>query len=93
MTPLAITVHHGLYERTDPGPHRVLLRPHQDAFFSIGTATANQGGAHLITLRRLTVVLPGTHVPKVLSINLPASRPAQGNITVGITAVTASPHS
>lgn len=91
--PLAIAVHHGLYERTDPGPQRVVLRPGHDAFFSVGTATAYQGGLHPITLRRLTVVLPGTHVRKVLSINLLASRPARGRIPVGITALTASPHS
>ena len=83
----------GLYERTDPGPHRIVLRPRRPAYFSIGTATAYQGGLHPITLTRLTVVLPGTHVRKTLSINLLASRPARGKIPVGITAITASPHS
>jgi hypothetical protein len=91
--PLAVAVHHGLYERKDPGPHRVVLRPRHRAFFSIGTATAYQGGLHPVTLRRLTVVLPGTHVPQALSVNLLASGPAGGKIPVGITAVTASPHS
>ncbi len=91
--PLAIAVHHGLYERTDPGPHRIALRPRHDAFFSIGTATAYQGGLHPITLRRLTVVLPGTQLRNLLSINLLSSRPVRGKIPVGITAVTASPHS
>ena len=91
--PLTISVHHGLYERTDPGPHRVVLRPKHDAYFSIGTATAYQGGLHPITLTRLTVILPGTHLPQTLSIDLLASGPARANIPVGITAVTASPHS
>lgn len=90
--PLALTVHHGLYERADPGPHRIVLRPRHPAYFSIGTATAYQGGLHPIILTRLTVVLPGTDVFKMLGISLAATRPARGKIPVGITAVTASPH-
>jgi hypothetical protein len=89
---LAISVHHGLYERADPGPRRVVLRPHHEVFFSIGTATAFQGGLHPILLTRLIAVLPGTHVPLTVPIHLLASRPPGRRIPVGITAITASPH-
>src|SRR5262249_45624055 len=82
----AMAVHHGLYEREDPGPHAVLIRPNHDAFFSVGTAAAYQGGRHPITLRRLTVVLPGTHVAKTVTIHLLATRPPGTRIPVGITA-------
>jgi hypothetical protein len=90
--PLAISLHHGLYERTDPGPRRVVLRPEHKVFFSIGTATAFQGGLHLITLTQLIAVLPGTNVPATLSIDLLASSPPGKRIPVGITAITGSPH-
>jgi hypothetical protein len=90
---LGISVGHGLYERADPGPSRVLLQPGHEVFFSIGTATAYQGGLHLITLTRLIAVLPGTHVPLTVPINLLASRLPGRKIPVGITAITASPHS
>ena len=88
---LRIAVHHGIYERVDPGPHRLVLQPLHDVFFSIGTATAYQGGLHPITMNRLSVILPRTHTPKTLAINLMATRPPGRKIPVGITALTASP--
>jgi hypothetical protein len=89
---LGILVNHGIYERVDQGPHRVEIRPHHEAFFSIGTATAYQGGLHIITLTRLAVVLPGTNVSKTLTISLPATRPPGRRIPLGITAVTDAFH-
>jgi hypothetical protein len=90
--PLPISVHHGLYERKDPGPLRLVLRPGHPLFFSVGTATAFQGGVHLLRLTRLVVVLPGTRVPRTIRIDLLASRPAGRRIPVGLTAITPSPH-
>lgn len=89
---LGILVHHGLYERVDQGPHRVVVRPHHDAFFSIGTGTAYQGGLHIMTLTRLAVTPPGTHLSKTVSVSLLATRPPGQKIPVGITAITGSPH-
>jgi hypothetical protein len=90
--PLAISVHHGLYERADPGPHRVVLRPRGRLYFSIGTGTAYQGGLHPITLTRLVAVLPGTHLPMTVPIHLLATKPPDEKIPVGITAIAASRH-
>ena len=87
-----IVTHHGLYERRDPGPHRIVVRPHHNAYFSIGTATAYQGGLHMITLTRLAVTVPGVPVTRALSIRLNATRPPGRPIPIGITAVTLSPH-
>jgi hypothetical protein len=87
-----VLVHHGIYERVDQGPHRVVVRPHHEAFFSIGTGTAYQGGLHMLTLTRLSVILPGTHISKTLSIGLLATRPPGRRIPLGITAVTGAPH-
>jgi hypothetical protein len=89
---LAISVHHGMYERVDPGPRRAVLRPHHPLFFSVGTATAYQGGLHPIMLTQLIAVLPGTHVPITVPIDLLATKPQDRKIPVGITAITASPH-
>jgi hypothetical protein len=88
---LGIREHHGIYERVDHGRRRVVLRPGHRAFFSIGTAMAFQGGRHVFTLTRMTVVLPGTHAPKVLPVSLPATRPRAARFPVGLTAVTAHP--
>lgn len=87
-----IVTQHGLYERRDPGPHLVVVRPHHNAYFSIGTATAYQGGLHIITLTRLAVGLPGLPDTKALSFRLNATRPPRRPIPIGITAVTLSPH-
>lgn len=90
--PVAITVCHchGLYERVDPGPHRVVVAPGHRVFFSVGTADAFDGP--LVTLTRLTVVLPGTRSAKVVPVSLLANAPPGHRIGVGITAITTSPH-
>lgn len=84
---LPIRVRHGIYERTDRGPRRIMIRPGQHVFFSVGTATAYQGGLHIITITRFAVTLPGTDRPKPLPIDMPATRPPRRKIPVGITAV------
>lgn len=88
--PVAISVHHGIYERVDPGPHQVLVPPRHHVFFSIGTGDAYEGP--LFTLTRLTITLPGTRSPKVLTVGLLANGPLGGKIPVGITAINRSPH-
>ena len=84
---LGILIHHGIYERADQGPRRVIVQPHQAAFFSVGTGAAYQGGAHPIVITRLVVTLPGTQSPRTLPLDLIASRPVGQGIPVGITAV------
>lgn len=86
-TPLGIAVHHGLYERADRGPRRVVVPPRHEAYFSVGTVAAYQGGAHPITLTRLAVTLPGTDTAKTLAISLLATRPPGQHIPIGITAL------
>lgn len=88
--PVGITVHHRIYERIDPGPHRVVVPPQHQVFFSIGTADAYDGP--MFTLMRLTVILPGTRSPKVLPVSLLANGPPGRKIPVGLTAVNDSPH-
>lgn len=84
---LGIIVHHGVYERADNGPRRVVVQPRQAAYFSVGTATAYQGGLHGIIINRLSATLPGTQPPKALLINLPSTRPQGRRIHVGVTAL------
>ena len=84
---LGIIVHHGVYERADNGPRRVTVQPRQAAYFSVGTATAYQGGLHGIIINRLSATLPGTQSPKALLINLAATRPQGRRIPVGVTAL------
>lgn len=84
---LDILIHHGLYERADQGPRRVVVQPHHAAYFSVGTGAAYQGGAHPIVITRLSVTLPGTQSARTLSIDLIATRPLGRSIPVGITAV------
>ncbi|MCW2792442.1 MAG: hypothetical protein JWO76_1540 [Nocardioides sp.] len=90
-TPRDLAVHHGLYERPDPGPARVVLRPGGSAVFSIGTATAYDGGQHL-TLTRLSVALPWSAAPLALRVQLPATRPVGRPVPLGITAIAAPRH-
>jgi Protein of unknown function (DUF4232) len=90
VAPVGITVRHRIYERVDPGPHPVLVRPQHRVFFSIGTADAYEGP--LLTLTRLTVTLPGTRSSELLPINLLANGPPGAEIPIGITAIVASPH-
>jgi hypothetical protein len=89
-TPVAITVHHRIYERVDPGPHILTVLPQHRVFFSIGTADAYDGP--LFTLTRLTVILPRTRSPKLLPISLLANGPPGTKIPVEITAINGAPH-
>lgn len=84
---LGLVLHHGLYERRDPGPHPVVVGPHHPGLFSIGTATAYQGGLHPIMIDRLVVVLPGVRTPLRVHLSLVATRPSGARIPVGVTAV------
>jgi hypothetical protein len=84
---LNIRVRHGIYERTDPGPRRVILHPHDVAFFSVGTGTAYQGGLHPFVIERLAVTLPDARAPQMVSVDLVATRPVGRRIPVGITAL------
>jgi hypothetical protein len=88
--PVAITVHHRIYERVDPGPHMLTVLPQHRVFFSIGTADAYDGP--LFTLTRLTVILPGTRSPKLVPISLLANGPPGRKIPIGVTAMNGSPH-
>jgi photosystem II stability/assembly factor-like uncharacterized protein len=76
-----------IYERDDPGPHRLLLAPSQVATFSVGTATAFQGGLHMLTITRLAITPPGNTTPLTLHIQMYASHPPGAPIPVGITAL------
>lgn len=84
---LGILVHHGIYERIDRGPRPVILHSHRQAFFSVGTEAAYQGGSHPIILTRLRVTLPDTQSAKTLRIDLLATRPPGRRVPVGVTAV------
>lgn len=85
---LGIRVRNGsIYERPDRGPRNVVLLPHEAAVFSVGTATAYDGGAHLITVTRLGITPPGDTVSLSLRVDLAASHPRGKPIPVGVTAV------
>ncbi|MBZ5736782.1 DUF4232 domain-containing protein [Nocardioides mangrovi] len=83
-----LRVRHGVYERGDPRPTSVAVRPGRGAVFSVGTATAYQGGRRLTTLSRLAVVLPGSDTALPVRVDLPATRPAGRAFPVGVTAIT-----
>jgi photosystem II stability/assembly factor-like uncharacterized protein len=88
VTRLAIRPHQGsIYERDDPGPHRVLLAPRQAATFTMGTATAFQGGLHMLTITRLAITPPGDTSPLTVHFQMYASHPPDAPIPVGITAL------
>lgn len=85
--PMQIRVQHGVYERVDPGPHTVTLRPGGTTAFAVGTATAYGGGAHLIMLRELMITVPGDTTPIRLPVTgMAASGPPGAAIPVGVTA-------
>jgi hypothetical protein len=86
---VGITVRHGIIERGDHGPHRVVVPSGHQAYFSVGTADAHNGP--LLTLTRLTVILPGTRIPEVLPVSLLANGPPGRKIPVGITAIHGPP--
>ncbi len=90
VTRLTLAVRHGsIYQRQDPGAHRVVLGAHGAAWFSLGTATAYDGGRDPYLITRLTVTAPGAATPIPLRVNLLATAPAGAAIPVGVTAVEA----
>lgn len=89
VSPVAITVRHLIYERVDPGPHRLVVPPRHHLYFSIGTADAADGP--IFTLTRLTVTLPGTSTPKTIRLSLLANAPPGRKIRVGLTAINGTP--
>ena len=83
--PLGIHTHHGVYERANNEPRRVLIEPGESAFFSVGTGTAYQGGREMFTISRLAVTLPGTHLARAVRLHLLATSPRERPFPVGIT--------
>jgi hypothetical protein len=85
---LVIQMHRGsIYERTDPGPRRLVLPPHGAVSFSVGTGTAYQGGKHLLTITRLEVTPPGGSTSFPVRVQMYATRPRGEPIPVGVTAL------
>jgi len=82
---LGIHIHHGVYERANNEPRRVLIEPGESAFFSVGTGTAFRGGRQMFTISRLAVTLPGTHLARTVRVHLPATSPRERPFPVGIT--------
>jgi hypothetical protein len=78
-----------IYERPDPGPHVVIVAAGGHASFSIGTALAYQGGAHIILITQLEITPPGSHAAMALRLRLAASRPAGKAIPIAVTALRA----
>lgn len=77
------------YEVRDPGPRPVSLAPGASARFTVGTATAYQGGAHVWTISRLRIGTgSGSYVD--LAVELLASAPVGQPIPVDVTAFTAA---
>lgn len=83
---LAIRTTHIIYERVDRGPRLVVVRPAEAASFSVGTATAYDGGVHLVTITALHIIVPGTAAPITLQMDMLASGPEGRPIPVGVTA-------
>jgi hypothetical protein len=87
---LQVTVTDGaIYERGDPGPQRIELSPHASASFALGTATAYDGGAHLYSITRLGITVPGDQTSVPVTVNIAASSPANQPIPVTVTALVA----
>jgi hypothetical protein len=80
-----------IYERTDPGPRRIELAPRGSASFALGTGTAYDGGAHVYTITRLQVVVPGDQTGVPLTTSIGASAPAGRPIPITVTAFVAGP--
>lgn len=85
--PMTLRIRHVLYEHLDPGAHRVVIAPAHAAEFYVGTATAYQGGLHLITLTELSITLPGLRRATTLNTSMYATRPEGRPIPFGITAL------
>jgi hypothetical protein len=87
---LPITVTDGaIFERSDPGPQRLELSPNASASFALGTATAYDGGAHMYSITRVEITLPGDQTTIPVIVNVAASRPASQPIPVTVTALVA----
>lgn len=77
------------YERSDPGPQRVELPPNASASFALGTGTAYDGGAHMYSITRLQVTVPGDRTSIPVALKIAASGPAGQPIPVAVTAFVA----
>jgi hypothetical protein len=77
--------HESIYERRDPGPHRVRLGPGATASFNIGTATAYDGS--LVTVTRLLIRPPGQAAGIPVHVGMYANGPRGRPIPVGVTAL------
>jgi hypothetical protein len=85
---LVIQIHRGsIYERTDPGPRRLVLPPHGAVSFNVGTGTAYQGGKYLLAITRLDITSPGGTSSIPVRVQMYASRPRGEPIPVGVTAL------
>lgn len=86
--PRDIVVRHGpTYERPDPGPTWLTLRPREVASFTLGTAVAYGERDGSITLSRMVIPLkPGDH-PLSIAMTMAASAPPGKRIPVAETAL------
>jgi len=85
-------VSHGIYERQDPGPHRVSLQPHHSALFYVGTDIG--AGAHLVVIHQILVGLgrgPASLALTLRSHGMPADLEPAQPLGVGITAFQTAP--
>lgn len=76
-----------IYERTDPGPRRLVVPPYGTVSFTVGTATAYQGGAHLLIITRFDITLTGETAAIPVRVQMYASGPRDKPIPVGVTAL------
>ncbi len=81
-----------IYERSDPGDRTVTLQREAVASFSLGTATAFQGGRSLATITAISFRVPGIQQPFHVRTSMLASAPAGAPIPIGVTALTPGLH-
>jgi hypothetical protein len=72
--PVSVT-HGGNYYGSDPGPTRVDVPPGGAASFAVVSGTAYGGGAHVVTLTRLTLTLPGNGGQLQMATTISVTRP------------------
>lgn len=84
--PVRVSVEHGsTYERSDPGPHAILVAPHRFASFTIGTASAYNGPKGM--LHGFEIRLGTADAPLVVRQDMSANGPRGKPIPVTETAV------
>lgn len=84
---LAERVHHGIYERPDPGPHRVELAHGQYALFYVGTQIG--AGAHLVVIHQIQVTVSSGTAHRTVTLSgrgLAADEEPGQPVSIGVTA-------